>query len=243
MGETYQYRRHAMKKISAKFAIVPVAAAAFMFASPVIAAPEVNWAQTITETPMGGYSTGNPAAKNLVVEYASYTCLHCATFEAVEAPKLKSSYVSSGKVRFEIRTLVRDPIDLTLAMLSRCGGKARFFGNHKFLMANQKAILNKAGRISAASQAKLKNKDLNGFMVGAYTDMGLAAIIAPRGITNAQARMCLSDKIALQKILNIGEDIDKKYNYPIKGTPAFIVNGKYADIAPNIAAISALFTK
>jgi protein-disulfide isomerase len=229
-----------MKRISVKFMLAAICIAAPFFTTTVQAAP-ANWSLTFSETPGGGYIVGNPAARNHVVEFASYTCSHCAEFEANEAPSLKSSYVASGKARFEIRALVRDPVDLTLAMLARCGGKGRFFGNHKFLMANQQAILNKADQISAANQAKLKAKDIHGFMLGAYTDMGLAALVSQRGITGPQARICLSDKGALQKILGMGEEASSKY--PIKGTPAFVVNGKYAEVQPSVSALSALFIK
>ncbi len=227
-------------RISVKFvlAAICIAAPTFTYAEQAVPA---NWTLTFSETPAGGYIVGNPVARNHVVEFASYTCSHCAEFEANEAPLLKTSYVASGKARFEIRALVRDPVDLTVAMLARCGGKGRFFGNHKFLMANQQTILNKAGQISAANQAKLKSRDIHGFMLGAYADMGLAALVSQRGITGPQARICLSDKVALQKILGMGEEASSKYQ--IKGTPAFVVNGKYTEVQPNVSSISALFIK
>lgn len=230
-----------MIKIPAKFTLASLIVATCVLATNAIAAPAVNLAQTTIETPAGGYIIGNPTAKNHVIEYASYTCSHCAAFEADEAPKLKTSYVDTGRVRFEIRTLVRDPIDLTLAVLARCGGKERFFGNHAFLMANQKVILEKENQISAATAAKFKDFHVSEFMIAAYNDMGLASIMAPRGITNAQARKCLSDKTAVQKILKIGKEARTQYS--IQGTPAFIINGKYTEIRPDTAAISALFIK
>ncbi len=230
-----------MKNMTLK--IAAIIAIVLLTTSPGIAAaaPPVAWSQTVIETLSGSFIMGNPAARNHVIEYASYTCSHCAAFEASEAPKLKIASVNSGKAKFEIRTLVRDPIDLTLAMLARCGGKAKFFGNHKFLMANQIAIQNKAGQISAASKTKLENRDITGFMLGAYSDMQLDSMMSQRGVTNAASRICLSDKAALNKILALGQEASSKY--AINGTPSFIINGKLAEVKPTAAAIGALLTQ
>ncbi len=229
-----------MRTLSIKFTLAAIGAISLSLSGQATAAPAVNWKQTVSQTPSGGYTMGNPAAPNHVIEFSSYTCSHCATFEINEAPKLKAQYVSSGKVSFEIRSYVRDSVDVTIAMLAQCGGKGRFFGNHKFLMSNQAAILDKAKLISAANQAKWQAGDFTGFMLGAFTDMGLAKLIAPRGITNAQARVCLSDTAALQKIIKIGQEAAAQYK--INGTPAFIINGNFAEVQQNdIASLSTFF--
>jgi protein-disulfide isomerase len=233
-----------MRVFSLKSLLISACGAlAFIPAGQSIAAPAVQskWLQTFTETPEGGFIVGNPNAAKQLVEYASYTCGHCATFEANDVPQLKSQHVSNGSVSFEIRSLVRDPVDLTVAMLARCGGKARFFGNHKFLMANQTAIGKKTPLIKESSKNFLKSKDITGFMQAAYIDMGLAPLMAKRGITNAQAKQCLSDNSTLNKLLALGEGATNKYN--IKGTPSFLLNGKLVDRAHNFAELSTLLNK
>jgi hypothetical protein len=57
---------------------------------------------------------GNPQARRLV-EYMSYTCPHCAHFEAESALALRNGPIASGKGSFEVRHLLRDPIDATIA--------------------------------------------------------------------------------------------------------------------------------
>ena len=37
-----------------------------------------------------------------VIEYASFTCPHCATFHKDVLPKLKANYVETGKARFTL---------------------------------------------------------------------------------------------------------------------------------------------
>ncbi len=204
-----------------KFAV----GAAFALAAPVIlAAAPSNWLQTFTLSAEGGHIIGNPAASTKVVEYASYTCSHCAHFEVNDAPLLKSNYVTKGKTSFEIRNLVRDPVDLTVALLARCGGKGRFFGNHRHFMATQSQWMAKAQSISSATQALLDKENYAGFMVEAYREMGLSTFAKQRGITDPQALACLKDPIALQKVLAM---TDKAVGpLKIEGTPAFLVNGK-----------------
>jgi protein-disulfide isomerase len=190
------------------------------------------WLSTFTLSSVGGHIIGNPAAATKVVEYASYTCGHCADFEASDAPVLKSSYVANGKTSFEIRNLVRDPLDLTAAMLARCGGKGRFFGNHKHLMATQGQWADGA-KLSAASEARLEADDLVGFMQGAYSELGLNTIMQARGVTAAQAKLCLADSKALDQVLGMTEEAGKK---GVTGTPSFTVNGKLVD-GHNLASL------
>ena len=81
-----------------------------------------SWLLSFTVSENGSHIIGNPAAPTKIVEYMSYTCGHCADFENKDAPLLKSQYVATGKASFEIRNLVLNPVDLTAAMLARCGG-------------------------------------------------------------------------------------------------------------------------
>lgn len=198
------------------------------------------WLTTVTQSDAGGYIIGNPAAATKVVEYASYTCGHCATFEGQEAPLLKSQYIVNGKVSFEVRNLVRDPIDLTVAVMARCGGTAKFFGNHKLLMASQKAIMTKAQSITTATEAKLQAGDLPGFLSGAYKELGLAPYMTQRGISPAQASVCLANKSITDKVIAMTEEATGPLG--IAGTPSFLVNGKLAEGVHDLASLKPLLT-
>ena len=197
------------------------------------------WLSTFTVSPVGGHIIGNPAAPTKLVEYASYTCGHCGTFETTEAPLLKSQYVASGKVSFEIRNFVRDEIDLTAAMLARCGGKGRFFGNHRQLMASQSQWTDDS-KISSATVAKLQADDLVGFMLGAYTELGLDKVMHARGVTVAKGKLCLADAKALSQVLNMSGDASEDLG--ITGTPTFMVNDKIVD-AYDLASLKPLLTQ
>ena len=184
------------------------------------------WLSTFTVSSVGGHIIGNAAAPVKLVEYASYTCGHCGTFETTEAPLLKNQYVAGGKVSFEIRNLVRDEIDLTAAMLARCGGKGRFFGNHRHLMATQ-AVWSDDSKITSATVAKLQANDLIGFMLAAHTELGLDKIMQARGVTAAKAKACVTDAAALDQILAMTDEAVGPLG--LTGTPSFLVNGNQVD--------------
>lgn len=218
---------------------IALAAIAFTLTPAAIGAPaKPAWLNTVTVTDKGAHVLGNPAATNKVVEYLSYTCGHCANFETKEAPLLKAQYVATGKASLEIRNLLLNPIDLTAAMLARCGGKGKFFGNTKHLFATQAVWLGKTKNISTATQAKLKAQDYTGFMTGVYTEIGLDAVMQQRGVTSAQAKVCLADKAALDAILDM---TDAGSALGVKGTPSFLVNGELQDHIHSFAELKAAF--
>lgn len=241
-----------MPSLSRLFSRLSMVAMAALLCTYASAAPVKNskWLQTYTLTPTGGYMLGNPAAKNHIVEYVSYTCPHCAHFETDDLPKLKSSYIASGDLSFEIRPYYRDYIDLTVAMLARCGGTKKFFANHNYFMATQADWRARSNRISAKTASHIKAEyaskadelsDNMAYMLGAYSEMDLASLARTRGMTPAAATACLSDKLAQKKILDITDEAVNTYLLP--GTPSFLFNGKpdleiydYASIKARIEA-------
>jgi protein-disulfide isomerase len=197
------------------------------------------WLSTFTASSVGGHIIGNPNAPTKLVEYASYTCSHCAQFETTEAPVLKSQHVANGNVSFEIRNLVRDPLDLTAALLARCGGKGRFFGNHRQLMTTQSKWAN-GDKISDATAARLDAKDVVGFMKGAYAELGLDKVMQARGVTVAQGKACLADAAALKQVIAMTEEATGKLG--LTGTPSFLVNGKQVN-AFDVATLKPFLTQ
>ena len=197
------------------------------------------WLLTFTVSPVGGHIIGNPNAPKKLIEFASYTCGHCGTFETTDAPLVKNQFVAGGKVSFEIRNLVRDELDLTASLLARCGGKSRFFGNHRHLMATQAQWMD-GSKITDATVAKLESDDLFGFMQGAYTELGLDKIMLTRGVTVAQGKACLTDIPALKQILAMSDEAMGPLG--IKGTPSFMLNGKIVD-AHDFASLKPLLSQ
>lgn len=165
-------------------------------------------------------SIGNPDAKVTVMEYASYTCPHCATFHATVFKDLKRDYIDTGKVRFVYREVYFDRYGLWAAMVARCGGEMRYFGIQEMLYAQQRDW---SGAGSAVD------------VVNALRKIGLTA-----GLTNEQLDACLQDgemAKALVATFQANAEADK-----IDSTPSLVINGEkhsnmsFADLAKIIDA-------
>lgn len=219
-----------------KYLGIALIGAATLAAASSAAPAKPNWLTTFTVTDKGAHIIGNPAAPQKVVEYLSYTCSHCAAFEANDAPVFKAQYIATGKANLEIRNMVLNAYDLTAALLARCGGKGKFFGNQKHLMATQAVWLSKTGNVSAATKAKLQAEDYHGFMAGAYAELGLGPIMQQRGITPVQAKACLADKASLKAVLDM---TDEGSALGVTGTPSFMIDGKLQDHVHSFAELKA----
>lgn len=195
-------------------AVVPAALAA---------APAAKWTSHVALSPIGGHVLGNPAAPAKLVEYVSYTCSHCAHFVAEASGPLKTGYVQGGKVSVEVRNAVRDKYDLTAALLARCGGPRRFFGNHEALFANQNAWMEML-QVYDRDAAKPEEQKAALRDIGQKT--GLYALMAKRGFTPAQLNACINNAESMKQILAMTDDAWKKVK--IGGTPAFTINGALA---------------
>jgi protein-disulfide isomerase len=194
---------------------------------PAIAAPAgTSWADTVTVTPEGGYMVGNPDAPLKLVEYASHTCGACATFAAQGKPELKQQYIPTGVVSFELRNLVRDPVDLSIATLVRCGPKE----NMQPLADEAWGALNNIFAQIEANQALYEaaaNQPVEQRFVTIAQAAGLIDFFAARGLSADQARTCLGDR---SKVESIAEASNKQSEeLGIQATPTFLLNGRKLD--------------
>ena len=204
-------------------------AVAALAIAPVSAAPQKkasaarDWTKTVVATPEGGFRVGNPQAKLKLIEYGSLTCNHCQRFHKEGAPQLLSQYVKSGRLSFEFRNFVRDPYDLTAALLSRCAGPANFFALTDRNFSSQDQWLDK-GKAHAQSISALPENQQFARIASAT---GLGALAARSGVTPARAKQCLSDPKGIEKLVQMrGVAVDR---HKLEGTPTFVLNGKTLD--------------
>lgn len=191
-----------------------------------IEAPEgTNWGETVTISEADGYVLGNPDAPLKLVEYASHTCGACANFSATGKPGIKE-YVATGVVSFEQRNLVRDPIDLTIAALVRCGAKENMQTLSDMAWANLGETFNQidanGALYQAAGEAPLEQRF---FMIAQAG--GLVDFFAARGLSADQQRECLADKETIERIANNSNEQAQELG--ITATPTFLLNGNKLD--------------
>lgn len=189
-----------------------------------VAAPAANWISRVALSPIGGHLMGNPTAPTKLVEYVSYTCSHCAHFVGEASTPLKTGYVQGGKVSVEVRNAVRDKYDLTAALLARCGGPARFMGNHEALFANQTAWMD---QIASYDRGAAKPTDEQAALRDIGQKTGLYALMNKRGFTGKQLDACIANPASMKQILAMTDEAWNKVK--IGGTPGFTVNGTKLD--------------
>ena len=102
------------------------AAAAFSAVSPALAAVDV--AELLKPPALGDMALGaDEGAKVTLVEYASATCPHCATFHKEAWPKVKAEYVDTKKIRFIFREFPLNDAALAAFMIARAAPKESYF--------------------------------------------------------------------------------------------------------------------
>ena len=69
-------------------------------------------AQTAEAIEIKDMVLGSAEAPVQVIEYASYTCPHCASFHGDQFKQLKENYIDTGKVRFVYREVYFDRFGL-----------------------------------------------------------------------------------------------------------------------------------
>lgn len=146
---------------------------------------------------------GDENAPLTMVEYASFTCPHCASFHANVYPSLKQDYIDTGKIKFVFREVYFDRFGLWASMLARCGGQDRFFGVTDLLFEKQSEWL--AGGQDGSIAANL-NK------------IGLAA-----GFTEEEIQACFQDTDMAQTLIAWYQENATKDE--VRATPSFIIGG------------------
>lgn len=152
---------------------------------------------------------GKADAKVTIIEYASLTCPHCATFHAEVLPALKTEYLDTGKAKLIYRDFPLDNLAFAGAILARCGGPEKYFTFLNVLFAQQR-------QWATASDPKA----------------ALTQIARLGGVSAEQFDKCLADKALGDYILNSRLEGNQKFN--VNSTPTLIINGKTESGVPSL---------
>lgn len=181
-----------------------------------------SWSEVVTRTKDGGYLMGNPAAKVSVVEFASFTCPHCRDF-AEQSHADVEAMVDTGKMSFELRPYVRDPVDMTVALLAGCNGPEAFYPLSRQLFANQETMFE---RLQAAGEKveALSKEPAEKRFAGMAELTGLIEFVKQRGLPEDKARQCLADTGQVDAAVKGVEAANSQYE--ITGTPTVLINNE-----------------
>lgn len=161
---------------------------------------------------------GSEDAPVTLIEYASFTCPHCATFHKNVLPNLRKNYIDTGKVKLVYREVFFDGPGLWAAMVARCGGGMKYFGVSNLIYERQREWTQGEG--------------------GAAIAQNLYKLGRIAGMQDADMEACLQDQdMAKAMVEKFQKDTEED---GVNSTPTLILNGEnignvsYTDLAARI---------
>lgn len=173
-------------------------------ADALIGAAEAQDTSEIDTSTIVEMAQGAEDAPLTIIEYASYTCPHCADFHQTTFKKIKADYVDTGKVRFIYREVYFDRYGLWASMIARCGGPEKFFGITDLIYQSQ----DKWARAGGPSE-----------IVDELRKIGRLA-----GLDKDQLEACLQDGAKAQTLVAWYQENAEEHD--INSTPSFIIDGE-----------------
>ncbi len=182
-----------------------------------------NWNATVTTTPEGNRVLGNPAAALRLVEYVSYTCPHCAQFEIESEGELKLGMVGPGKGAIEIRNFVRDPVDMTVALITNCAPANRFFTLHTAFMRAQSTWIQPLANSTEAQRQRWSTGPFASRTRAIAADFRFYEFMAARGMDRPALDRCLGNESLAKRLAEQTQQaVDRQ---GVTGTPSFMLDG------------------
>jgi protein-disulfide isomerase len=136
-----------------------------------------------------------------IIEYASMTCSHCATFHNTVYPTLKAKYIDTGKVRFILREFPLDPLAKAGFMLARCDGEAKYYPITDLLFDQQSAWAFSKKPLDALQQ-----------------------MMRQAGFSKEKVESCLQDSKLYDAVDAVRKRGEEKFK--VSSTPTFFINGQ-----------------
>lgn len=159
----------------------------------------------------GDYILGDKNAPVTMIEYASLSCPHCASFSRESFEKLKSEFVDSGKVQFIFRSFPLDQSALTATMFAECQAQ-----DNKSQMVE---------KYYSTLKILFKTQDTWGFDEKAAEK--IEAIAKLDGMSEDRFKACINDKALQDKILR--HRMEAAQTLQIRSAPSFFVNGEISE--------------
>jgi protein-disulfide isomerase len=194
------------------------AAAAPAPAAPSVAAPapsgKVDMAKLLEEGSLPEMTLGEADAPVTIVEYASMTCSHCASFHTDTLPTIKEKYIDTGKARLIFREFPFDPRAEAGFMLARCSDD-KYFAMVDVLFKQQR-------NWAAADNAR----------------EALLQIARLGGFSQESFEACLTDQALLDNVRAVR--LRGANDFGIDATPTFFINGNKYSGALKVDEMSAI---
>jgi len=193
--------RRTLLTLAATAGLFAIGAAAVPGIHPVAPAQAATSEEMMQAGPLGEMALGDPNAPNVVIEYASMTCPHCAAFHTTTFDAFKEKYIDTGKVYFIFREYPLDALATAASMLARCGPKERYFPLIDLMFDRQ------------AEWAFTQNPKA-----------ALLAFVRQAGFTEESFNACLTNKELQDGVLAVKNRGSSEFG--VSSTPTFFINGE-----------------
>ncbi|WP_068318460.1 DsbA family protein [Polycladidibacter hongkongensis] len=164
-------------------------------------------------SPLGDMQLGSADAPVTVIEYASMTCGHCASFHKDTFKAFKDKYIDTGKVRFIFREFPLDPVAAAASMMARCQPQDKYFATLSTMFDQQRNW--------------------------AFTDNPYGALLKlgqQLGMSKQQFEECLTNQEILDGVTATRNHASNKLG--VDSTPTFFINGDKQSGALSIEQLS-----
>lgn len=156
--------------------------------------------QLLVPGPLGDREYGNRNASVTIVEYVSLTCPYCRAYHAKVFPRVKRTYVDTGKVRYIIREFAIGQTAGAAAIVTRCAPKSKYLPLVEAYLSRQSEWVSQDVRPDA-----------------------LYKIAKSQGMSRAQFDKCLSNQSIIDGLTEMKQ---RGRKLGVVGTPTLFINGQ-----------------
>ncbi len=160
---------------------------------------------------------GDPKAPITVIEYASFTCPHCAHFNTQILPEIEKKWIDTGKVKLIYRDFPLDQVAAKAAQIAECVGKDRYFGVVDLIFRSQPTW-------AAASDPIAE----------------LAKPLRIAGLGENEVKACLANEAKANEVV---ADAKGGETLGVDSTPTLFINGQVYKGARSVEELDSTFTK
>jgi hypothetical protein len=162
----------------------------------------------------GDHVLGDKNAPNILIDYASLTCPHCANFYIAVLPTLRREWIDTGRLQLIHRHFPSDLVATRAAQLAECAGPDKFFQRVDLLF----------------------HKQVDWLSVGDPL-VEMVQVLASQGVTAKEAESCFANDRLLDKVI---ADVQSGQALRVTFTPTMFINEQNYANPGGADAISAI---
>ena len=162
----------------------------------------------------GDHTLGKHEAPNILIDYASLSCPHCANFYIAVMPTLKKDWIDTGKLLLIHRHFPLDVVATRASQLTECVPPDKFFDTVERLFRTQVEWLSDGDPL-----------------------VEMVKVLKGQGVTDEQAAACFANDKVLDKVI---ADVQSGQALGVKSTPSLFINDQYYSNPGDAQAIAGI---